>query len=145
MIPTDGTELLKIILDLKSLYTTGVDGICSKIMKAIANVIAEPLAYCINLSLLTGTVPIITKIAEIIRIFKSGNRNDMSNYQSISILPTFSKVMEKVVYSRLSGYLDKLDILFPSQYGFRKKSTTCMAILNLTEHINDCIEEGMWC
>ena len=57
MKPTDSSELLKIILDLKSLYTAGVDGICSKIMKAIANVIIEPLAYCINLSLLTGTVP----------------------------------------------------------------------------------------
>ena len=71
MIPTYRTELLKIISDLKSLYTTGVDGICNKSMKATANVIVGPLAHCINLSLLTGTVPKMTKIAKIIPIFKS--------------------------------------------------------------------------
>ena len=66
----------------------------------------------------------------------------MSKYQPISILPTFSKVMEKVVYSRLSGYLDKIDIRVPSQYGSRKKSTTTMVILDLIEQINDSIQEG---
>uniref|UniRef100_A0A6Q2ZN45 Reverse transcriptase domain-containing protein n=1 Tax=Esox lucius TaxID=8010 RepID=A0A6Q2ZN45_ESOLU len=140
--PTDSTELLKIIFDLRSSNTTGVDGISSKIMKAVANIIVEPLAYCINLFLSTGNVPKMTKIAKIIPIYKSGDQNDMNNYRPISILPTFSKVLEKVVYSRLSGYLDKFDILVPSQYGFRKKSTTCMAILDLIEQINDCIEEG---
>lgn len=43
------------------------------------------------------------------------------NNQNNQFLPTFSKVMEKVAYNRLSGYPDKLDILVPSQYGFRKK------------------------
>ncbi len=121
MKPTDGTELLRIITDLKSSHTAGVDGMCSKIMKAIGSAIVEPLAHCINLSLSTGTVPKMTKIAKIIPIFKSSDKNDMCNYRPISILPTFSKLMEKVVYKRLSGFLDKLDILVPEQYGFRKK------------------------
>lgn len=62
MIPTDSSELLKIILDLRSSYSAGVDGICSKIMKAFPNVIVEPLAHCINISLLTGIVPKMTKM-----------------------------------------------------------------------------------
>ena len=66
----------------------------------------------------------------------------MSNYRPISLLPTLSKVFEKVVYNRLNGYLEKFNILVPSQFGFRKKSTTCMAILDLVEKINDCIDEG---
>jgi len=41
----------------------------------------------------------------------------MNNYRPISIQPTFYKVLEKVVYNRLSGYLDKLDILVPSGFG----------------------------
>jgi len=87
-------------------------------MKAIANIIAQPLAHCIKLSLSTGIVPKMTKIAKIIPIFKVGDRNEMSNYRPISILPTFSKALEKVVYNRLSGYLDKLNILVPSQFWF---------------------------
>ena len=40
-----------------------------------------------------------------------------NNYRPISILPTLSKVFEKVVHKRLSGYLDKHNILVPPQYG----------------------------
>ena len=104
--------------------------------------ILEPLAHCINLSLTTGVVPKMAKIAKVIPIFKSGDKKIMSNYRPISLLPTLSKVFEKVVYNRLNGYLEKFNILVPSQFGFRKKSTTCMAILDLVEKINDCIDEG---
>lgn len=84
----------------------------------------------------------MTKIAKIIPIFKAGDKNDIINYRPISILPTLSKILERVVYNRLINYLNTLNILNPSQYGFRKKHTTCMAILDLTEKINDAIEKG---
>ena len=142
MSPTDGNEVLKIIMDLKNSNTAGEDGISAKIVKAIANTILEPLTYCINLSLSTGIVPKRAKTARVIPLFKSGDINDISNYRPISILPTFSKIIEKVVYIRLHSYLDKLNILVASQYGFRKKSTTSMAILDLVEKIYDCFELG---
>lgn len=140
--PTDGNEVSKIIVNMKSSHTAGADGICSKTLKAIVNEIIEPLVYCINLSLLLGVVPKMAKIARIVTVFKSGDKNDMNNYRPISILPTLSKVLKGVVYSRSSGYLDNLNILVPSQNGFRKKSTTCMAVLDLIESINDAIEKG---
>lgn len=115
---------------------------CSKMVKFIANEIVHPLVYCINLSLLHGVVPRLTKISKIIPIYKSDNKNILENYRPISILPTFSKVLERTVYNRLSSYLDKLNILTPSQYGFRKKCTTTMVILDLTEKINDAIDKG---
>ncbi len=116
-------------MNMKSTYAAGVDNICSKILKAIANIIIDPLVYCLNLSLSTGFVPKMAKIARVVPVFKSGDKNNLSNYRPISVLPTLSKVLEKVVDNRLSDYLDKLNILAPSQYGFRKKSTTCMAVL----------------
>lgn len=73
---------------------------------------------------------------------KSGDKKNMNNYRPISILPTLSKVLEKIVHCRLSDYLDKLNVLIPSQYGFRKKNTTSMAILHLAERINDAIDKG---
>ena len=131
--PTDRDEIYTIIMNMKSSHTSGADEICSTILKAIVNVILEPLVYCINLSLLSGQVPKMAKIARILPIYKSGDKNDINNYRPISILPTLSKVLEKIVYSRLSGYLDKLGFLVASQYGFRKNSTTCMAVLDLIE------------
>lgn len=84
----------------------------------------------------------MTKIAKIIPIYKSGDKNDIQNYRPISVLPTLSKVLERVVYSRLAEYLEKYNVLEPSQYGFRKNSTTYMAILDLVEKINDAFERG---
>lgn len=100
--PSYKTEVINIINKLKSSHTVGADNICSIIIKAIVNEIAEPLAYIINLSLTQGIVPKMTKIAKIIPIYKSGDKNDIQNYRPISVLPTLSKVLERVVYSRLS-------------------------------------------
>ena len=142
--PTNRDELYNIIMAMKNSNSAGEDEISGKILKAIANEIVEPLAHCINLSLLSGIVPSKTKIAKIIPIFKSGNKNDKTNYRPISILPSLSKVLEKVVYNRLINYVTKNNILTPSQYGFRKKSTTCTAILDLLERINDAMDKGDW-
>ena len=142
MKPTDCNEVYKIITTLQSTYTACEDEICSKILKAIALDIMEPLTYCINLSMLSGIVPKRANIARIKPVFKSGDKNYMSNYRPISILPTISKVLERVVYNRLNGYLDELNITASSQYGFRKRSTTCMAVLDLIEKINDAIDKG---
>ena len=127
---------------MKGSNSSGADEISSRILKAIANVIAEPLSFCINLSMCSGIVPKIAKIAKVITIFKSGNKNNLSNYRPISILPTLSKVLERTIYNRLTSYLDKLNIIVPAQYGFRKKSTTCMAILDLIEKVNDASDKG---
>lgn len=78
-------EVINIINKLKSSHTVGADNICSIIIKAIVNEIAEPLAYIINLSLTQGIVPKMTKIAKIIPIYKSGDKNDIQNYRPISI------------------------------------------------------------
>lgn len=72
--PTYKTEVINIINKLKSSHTVGADNICSIIIKAIVNEIAEPLAYIINLSLTQGIVPKMTKIAKIIPIYKSGDK-----------------------------------------------------------------------
>ena len=122
--------------------SAGNDEISSKILKSITYVIAEPLTHCINLSLLSGVVPQMAKIARVTPVFKSGDKNDLSNYRPISILPSLSKVLERVVYNRLISYLDNLNILVPSQYGFRKNNTTYMAVLDLIEQINNSIDKN---
>ena len=60
------------------------------------------------------------KIARVISLFKAGDRSLFTNYRPISILPSFSKFLKKVVYNRLYNYLGKLEILCDNQFGFRK-------------------------
>ena len=56
------------------------------------------------------------------------------------MLPVFSKLLEKVVYNRILKYLDKHDILFKNQYGFRKGHSTSFALLHLFEKISSAID-----
>ena len=56
-------------MGLKTSNTAGIDGISSKILKTIVDVILEPLAHCINPSLTKGVVPKMAKIAKVIPIF----------------------------------------------------------------------------
>ena len=58
----------------------------------------------------------------------------MVNYRPISLLITISKLLEKIVYSRLYSFLDKNGSLFSSQYGFRRNHSCKQAILEFVGH-----------
>jgi hypothetical protein len=75
----------------------GYDGITASLIKASAPFISSPLAYICNKSLSTGIFPSRLKYSEITTIHKKGDKTDMLNYRPISLLPTFSKILEKVI------------------------------------------------
>ena len=66
-----------------------------------------------------------------------------NNYRPISLLITLSKVLEKLVYKRTIDFLDKHNILYSSQYGFRKKHSCSDAIMELVSKIVKNKENGV--
>lgn len=64
-------------------------------------------------------------------MFKKGDKTKISNYRPISILHSFSKILEKVRYNQLQEHLNKHDILAEEQFGFRANSTTYKAMYKL--------------
>ena len=87
--------------------------------KTIKNKISKPLTLIINQMLESGIFPDSLKIAKIIPLYKKGNINSITNYRPISLLPTLSKVFERVIFNRLYLYLDYNNLLSEEQYGFR--------------------------
>ena len=83
-----------------------------------------------NESISTGVVPDILKISRITRIYKSGDTNEPHNYRPISIQSVSSKVLERLVYNQSDNFLEKYNILYNYQFGFRKKHSTKQAILS---------------
>ena len=110
-------------------------GISSKLMKLSINNTALPLTHIINLSLSNGIVPNDLKIAKVIPIFKTGDRTQFNNYRPISILPAFSKIIEKVVAKKLITFLESSKQLYQHQYGFRPRHSTIHPIINLLNQI----------
>ena len=82
---------------LKSSKATGLDGIPVRVLKDAAPEIAKPIAYLINLTILTGIIPQEWKEAKVTPIFKSGEKDDVNNYRPIFVLPLISKIMERAV------------------------------------------------
>ena len=75
------------------------------------------------------------KIAKVIPIFKSGNKNIFNNYRPISILPAFSKILEKVMANKLMNYMESNNLFYQHQYGFRPKHSTIHPIIHLLNKI----------
>ena len=63
------------------------------------------------------------------------------NYRPISLLPSISKILEKIVYKRLYSFLNKNNLIIPNQYGFRENHSTDYAISQLYDKITDSLSK----
>ena len=110
-------EILSIIKNLKE-GSSGWDGISPSIVKSTCAAFIEPLTHIFNLSISQGIFPNDLKIARVIPLFKSGNSMSLSNYRPVSVLPVFSKILERLMYNRLLSFVNKYKILYMYQFGF---------------------------
>ena len=98
-------------------------------MKQNMHALIKPLAYLINCSINKGIFPDELKIAKVIPIYKSGDKTSIENYRPISVLSIFSKFFEKIMYNHLINFVNKHNILYKYQFGFKKRHSTNHAIL----------------
>ena len=110
-----------------------------RFVKLSAKIIAPYLAKLYNKCVEYGVFPESLKYAEVVPIYKTGKKNDVNNYRPISLLSPFSKIFESLVCERLNDYFLSNEILHCKQYGFRKNSTTELAVNQIVE---DLIEAG---
>ena len=102
------------------------------IIKQSIRIITEFLVHTINLSITHDIVPDRMKTTLVAPLLPLKPVIDHSTiYRLVSILPGFSKFLEKDVYSRLYNYLSKLDILCDNQFGFRKNHSTSLPLIDL--------------
>jgi exonuclease III len=138
---TNAYEIQKIILAMKPKHSFGYDEISIRIMKTSTPCIVSPLTYICNKVLQTGIFPDRLKYAEVKPLYKKGDKKELCNYRPISLLPNFSKVIEKVIYKRLSQHLHINNILVDEQFGFRKGSSTEMATFQFLNKVLTSLDE----
>ena len=98
-------ELKRAFFSLIPNKTPGYDNTNVNVVKKIYEELKTPLMRIFNLSLSTGIFPDKLKIAKVSPIFKNGKKDLLTNYQLISVLPCFSKVLERIMYDRLYSYV----------------------------------------
>ena len=120
---------------LKPKKTPGYDNIYVNVVKKIYEELKTPLMRIFNLSLSTGIFLDKLKIAKVSPIFKNGKKDLLTNYQLVSVLPCFSKNLERIMYERLYGYLTENKIDLKKQFGFRSGHSTELINLKLIDQI----------
>jgi hypothetical protein len=99
---TSANEIETIIRFLKTKESHGYDEITTRILKVSAPFISYPLTYIFNKAMIAGVFLSRLKYAHIKPIYKSGDKKNIANYRPISLLPSFSKILEKLMHSRLT-------------------------------------------
>ena len=136
----DSDYVMKRVQELKSKSSFGHDGLSSILLKRIASKIKNVLTTIINQSLMTGIFPNSLKTAKISPIYKKEDPHLTDNYRPISLLPVISKIFEKVAFKQVYDYFNVNDLLYKSQYGFRKKHSTELAGLEFYDKIINNLE-----
>ena len=134
-------EILNATKLLQNKKTADHTGISTHFIKQTIPAFIDPLVHILNLSFLTGVVPMQFKIAKVIPIFKSGDRNQMDNYMPISLLSCFSKIMEKIIAARLMDFLDANNILSKWQFGFRPGHSTTHPMVHFLNKISTALNK----
>ena len=131
LMTTKSAEVKNIIKSLNAVGG-GVDKTGTKIMVSTYQGILRHLPFFFDLCLSNAVFSDLLKVAIIKPIYETGHRYWFSNYRSMSLIPIFSKILEKLLHSQLSSYFEESNILNELQFGFRKNHGTIASKIRLT-------------
>ena len=76
------------------------------------------------------------------QFFKSDDETLFSNYRPVSVLPVFSKVLERLMYNRFITYINQSYLLYNLRFGFQIGKSTHMALITLIDKISEVLDNG---
>ena len=142
MKPIVEDKIIKIITKSDQNKSPGHDGIGNFVLKRIAKEIVKPLTTIFNTSISSGEVPDSLKIAKVVPSYKKDDAQVFSNYRPVLVLPSFSKILEQLVFNRCVSFIDKQNIINDNQYGFHSVHSTYMAMIDLVDKICNAVKNN---
>ncbi|GAU96980.1 hypothetical protein RvY_08343 [Ramazzottius varieornatus] len=111
--------------------------VTNRLLKIAGTTIFYPLSRLFNLILSTGKYPAAWKTADVVPVPKKGG----STFRPISLLPPLSKLFEKVLSDHINSFLDRNKLLSDTQYGFRRRRSTEMQLLQMSHQWSQALLE----
>ena len=131
----------EISLELKAL-SESTSYVPANLIKIASTPLSNIVCHIYNNSFETGIYPTKLKFATVTPAHKADSKMTLNNYRPISVLPIFSKVLERLMHRRLFNFLSSNGTLFEHQYGFQPKKTTNMTILDIYAQIVQSFENN---
>ena len=104
------SEVINVVRICKNKKSAGYDGIDMTIIMEVIYHIIKPFNHICNNSFENGVFPSKIKIAKVVPIFKAGDKSSFNNYRPISLLPQFSKIVEKLFNARLDAFIENMTL-----------------------------------
>lgn len=142
MTPISVETFKNFVLGIKPKLSKDINGISMRFLHSIIDEIKIPLCHVFNLSVEHGVFPERFKISKSLPIFKSGDKTLVSNYRLVSLIDNFSKPFEKIICSRLLEFLESNKFFTNTQFGFRRKLSTKLAVLTIINYITKNINNN---
>ncbi|UYV74237.1 hypothetical protein LAZ67_11002572 [Cordylochernes scorpioides] len=128
-------EIGRAIRDLKNNKASGPDDIPNEIIKVLPDSYMGLLEQFYNRALIMGHYPTIWTKSIIHPIFKSGDKDNPSNYRGIALISNFSKLFTTILRSRLNEWVERRNVIPENQAGFRRGRSCVDLIFTLTSLI----------
>ena len=136
---TTPDEIVKITNQLDSKKSSDIYNISPDIVKLSNQVVADALCIIFNRCIREGHFPDSLKMAKVMPLHKGDSVLSVANYRPISLLPIFSKIIERLIYNQFIEYINQNKILSELQFGFQKNKSTEQAISAIVSNITDAL------
>ena len=127
--------ILKEIDKLKKFKSPGPDGIFPRVIKECKDIVADPLVQVFRNSIDAGIVPTQWREANVVPIFKKGNRALTSNYRPVSLTSVIGKLLESIMAKNIREHLDRHNLIKDSQHGFSKGKSCLKNLLSFYRNV----------
>ena len=142
LFPISEYQLKKFIGNMSPKKSTDINDISLYLLNFVKETIAKPYTHIVNISFMSGKMPSAAKVSKTIIIHKGGSTHLLDQYRGVSLINSFGKIHEKIVYSKLLNFLESNSFIADRQFGFRKGRSTFHAILDLTNRLTNVITSG---
>lgn len=140
---TVSTEIISdILIGMKS-TAVGFDGIDVHMIRLCSPFIVPFLTHIINTCILQNRFPKCWKEAVVTPLPKKNEVQDIKDLRPISILPVFSKILERVLESQIKNFVSSFNLLPDTQSGFRSGHSCTTALLCVTDDILQATDQGL--
>jgi len=121
----------------------GPDNITGRMIELCGDDLTLPLCIIYNNILKTGIFPNIWKSANVTPTHKKDNKQFINNYRPISLLPLFSKIFEKIIFSKMYNYFVSNNLITRNQSGFRPNDSVTNQLLYLVDEIHSSLDVNL--
>ena len=135
-------DIAKIIQNLDPNKAHGHDQISIRMLKICGKTICKPLECIFHECLNTGLFPLEWKKANLVPVYKKGDKQCLKNYRPVSLLPICGKIFEKLIFNEMFKFFNENNLISPKQSGFKPGDSCINQLISITHEIYEALDAG---